>query len=267
MRHRPDLTAPIEIEVSTRGELPGGADYARARLGELGRLSHRPLLHARAKLTKHRDPAVERPVVAQANLDVDGRLVRAQVEGANVHQAVDRLQARLKHLLERSAEHWERRRGMVPNTVAREWRHESIPTHRPSYFPRPPEERRIVRRKAFAVTPCTIDEAAFEMELLDYDFHLFVEEGTESACVLYRGGPTGFRLALVSSGLVNELSPFSLPVTVSPHPAPCMTVPRATERLALLGLPFVFFIDAEPGRASVLYHRYDGHYGLITPAG
>ena len=34
-----------------------------------------------------------------------------------------------------------------------------------------------------------------------------------------------------------------------------------------LGFPFLFFIDAAPGRASVLYHRYDGHYGLITPAG
>jgi hypothetical protein len=27
------------------------------------------------------------------------------------------------------------------------------------------------------------------------------------------------------------------------------------------------FIDAVEGRASVLYHRYDGHYGLITPSG
>jgi hypothetical protein len=35
----------------------------------------------------------------------------------------------------------------------------------------------------------------------------------------------------------------------------------------LLDLPFLFFIDAAPGRVSVLYHRYDGHYGLITPAG
>ena len=39
------------------------------------------------------------------------------------------------------------------------------------------------------------------------------------------------------------------------------------EGLGLLGLPFLFFIDAAQGRASVLYHRYDGHYGLITPAG
>jgi hypothetical protein len=27
------------------------------------------------------------------------------------------------------------------------------------------------------------------------------------------------------------------------------------------------FIDAAQGRASVVYHRYGGHYGLITAAG
>jgi hypothetical protein len=28
----------------------------------------------------------------------------------------------------------------------------------------------------------------------------------------------------------------------------------------------VFFIDAATGRGSVVYHRYDGHYGLLVPA-
>jgi hypothetical protein len=33
-----------------------------------------------------------------------------------------------------------------------------------------------------------------------------------------------------------------------------------------MDLPFLFFVDAERGRGAVLYHRYDGHYGLIAPA-
>ena len=44
------------------------------------------------------------------------------------------------------------------------------------------------------------------------------------------------------------------------------------------GLPVAFHIDVTTqgqlpgiddyqGRAGVLYHRYDGHYGLISPAG
>ncbi|MBO1414556.1 sigma 54 modulation/S30EA ribosomal C-terminal domain-containing protein, partial [Streptomyces sp. FH025] len=30
--------------------------------------------------------------------------------------------------------------------------------------------------------------------------------------------------------------------------------------------PFVFYTDTSTGRGNVLYRRYDGHYGLITPA-
>ena len=54
----------------------------------------------------------------------------------------------------------------------------------------------------------------------------------------------------------------------------CEPVPRrqdaareALGRLALLDLPFLFFLDAAQGRASALYRRHDGDYGLITPAG
>ncbi|MGA7466453.1 sigma 54 modulation/S30EA ribosomal C-terminal domain-containing protein, partial [Mycobacterium sp.] len=84
--------------------------------------------------------------------------------------------------------------------------------------------------------------------------------------VLYRSGPTGYRLAQVQPAL-EELAPFELPVTISSQPAPRLTVGRATERLSLLGLPFLFFVGVAEGRAAVLYHRYDGHYGLISPAG
>ena len=55
-------------------------------------------------------------------------------------------------------------------------------------------------------------------------------------------------------------------MTISPHPAPRHTVSEATNRLDVAGQPFVFFADAGTGRRCVLYHRYDGHYGLITPA-
>jgi hypothetical protein len=28
----------------------------------------------------------------------------------------------------------------------------------------------------------------------------------------------------------------------------------------------LFFVNAATGRGNVIYHRYNGHYGLITPA-
>src|SRR5271165_574877 len=79
MRQGPDLPAVLDVEVTTHGQLPGSEDYARTKIGELGRLTHQPVLHAHVRLSEHGDPAVARRVIAQANLDVNGRLVREPV--------------------------------------------------------------------------------------------------------------------------------------------------------------------------------------------
>jgi len=45
-----------------------------------------------------------------------------------------------------------------------------------------------------------------------------------------------------------------------------MTEDQAVTHLDLGGDPFVFYVDAGTGRGRVLYRRYDGNYGLISPA-
>ncbi|NVN48337.1 sigma 54 modulation/S30EA ribosomal C-terminal domain-containing protein [Mycolicibacterium hippocampi] len=267
MSNRTDSPKAVEVAVTTHGRMPGAADYARSKISGIAGLTRRPVLHARVRLTRHTDPAVRHPVVAQANLDVDGRLVRAQVDAATAREAIDKLDERLRRRLERIEEHWEARRGRLPEDAPHEWRHQSEPSSRPRHYSRPVDDRRIIRRKSFAMAACNVDDAVGEMELLDYDFHLFTEQGTGIASVLYRDGAAGYRLAQVVPVPPDQLAPFDVALTFSSQPAPCITVEQATERLGLLGLPFLFFIDAAQGRAAVLYHRYDGHYGLISPAG
>ncbi|MDD4866912.1 MAG: HPF/RaiA family ribosome-associated protein [Mycobacterium sp.] len=266
MRQKSDLAAVFDVDVTTHGQLPGIEEYARTKIGKLGRYTHQPVLHAHVKLREHGDPAVARPVIAQANLDVDGRPVRAQVEGTTAREAVDRLETRLRQQLERLAEHWEAKRGGTPKAGPYEWRRQSEPSHRPQYFSRPEGERRIIRHKTYSLPTCTVEEAAFEMELLDYEFHLFTEAGTGQDSVLYRSGPTEYRLALVDPQSADKLPPSEMPLSISPQPAPRLTVDQAIERIGLLGVPFLFFVDSDRNRGSVLYHRYDGHYGLIAPA-
>lgn len=266
MRYGNGLPVAFHIDVTTQGQPPGIDDYVREKIGGLSRFTHRPVLHARVRLSRHADPAVARPVIAQANLDVNGRPVRAQVQGENAREAVDRLEARLWRRLEHIASRSEAKYGNKSQTGLHEWHAHYERTDRPSYYPRPIDERRIIRRKSFTLGTCTIDEAAQEMELLDNDFHLFTEKGTGQASVLYRTDSAGYRMAQVMP-LPGELAPHELPVSVSPQPAPRLTIGRAKQRLSLLRLPFLFFVDVDQGRAGVLYHRYDGHYGLISPAG
>jgi hypothetical protein len=159
---------------------------------------------------------------------------------------------------------WEARRGGRPLDEPHEWRHVSEPRRSEDFFPRPVEEREVVRHKAFALATSSVDEAAFDMDLLDYDFHLFTELETGQDAVLYRV-PEGYRLALLEP--VGGWAPAAAaPVSVSELPAPTLEVRGATERLEEADGRFVFFRNAATGRGNLVYRRYDGHYGLITPA-
>jgi len=254
-----------DLEVVVQGELPVDiAEYARRRISRLGDYLTEPVFHTRVRLTHEPNPAVERPVRAQGNVSLKGRMVRAQVGGRNAKEAVDLLTDRLKRGLQRHSRHWESKRGARPEPDAHEWRHDSSPASRPPFYPREAEDRQLIRHKSFTPRRILPDEAAWEMDQLDYDFHLFTDEQTARDAVLFRDGPTGYRLARVVEG--PEPVSDDPSISLDPQPAPRLSLDEARERLELGGLPFVFFVDQDTHRGAVLYHRYDGHYGLITPA-
>lgn len=264
------MTTPVQGDLASV-ETTGRVDtrsvrYAQQKVAAVLHFARDPILFARIRLTELADPSLERPSVAQVNLDVNGRVVRVQVARPTMVEAIDEAADRLRQRLNRTAGDWQAIRGSRPLTGTGEWRHESAPSDRPPFFPRPPEERRVVRRKAFAVPRMTVDEAAFDMDTLDYAFHLFTELGSDVDSVLHLvPDEPGYRL--------NQVRPHPdlvtlgrTAVTISPHPAPVLSVDEAVERLNLTGWPFVLFVDPAVVRGCVLYHRYDGHYGLLLPA-
>jgi Sigma 54 modulation/S30EA ribosomal protein C terminus len=224
-----------------------------------------PVLFARVKLIMSTDPAVECPAIAQVSADLNGRLLRAQAAGQTMREAVEHACDRLRIQLERAARNWEAARGGRPVPGPGEWRHQSLPASQPPYVRRPAEERAVVRRKSYALARETPDEAIADAELMDYDFHLFTERSTGEDSVIYRTAD-GYRLALAHLR-TGRLGPVDPSITVSKAPVPRLSVTEAAARLEAAGQPFLFFINAETGRGNLIYHRYDGHYGLITPAG
>ena len=258
--------APAQVRVSVSGNVPSGtAEYAQAKIATAAGHVREPILHARARITANPNPAAQRPVVAEANLDLNGIPVRAQVDAPTAREAVDLLEARLRRRLDRLARRWEAKRSRTPANEPNQWRQEAEHSNRPAHLPRDPGERRIIRHKSFTAAAATIDDAAFEMDAMDYDFHLFTETGSGQDSVIYRAGPTGLRVAQVNPAPA-QLNEFSVPATISEQPAPLLSVDEATDQLNLRGLPFLFYLDAEHARGCVLYNRYDGHYGLISPA-
>ena len=71
-----------EIDLSKKN-----ADKLRA-LPRGALVASEPVLFARVKLTMSADPAVERPAVAQVNIDLNERLIRAQAAGATMRETI-----------------------------------------------------------------------------------------------------------------------------------------------------------------------------------
>ncbi|MFD9130123.1 HPF/RaiA family ribosome-associated protein [Kitasatospora sp. NPDC059571] len=263
----PRSTQAPELQVSTSGDVsPATAELARAKVLDLLAPVREPVLSARVRLTRMRNPGLDRPALAQATVDLDGRIARAHVAAPTMGEAIDLLHDRLALQLTRLRHDREARRTGGPGARPHEWRHGDERSDRPRYRPLPREDRRIVRRKSFPLACERADEAALELETMDYDFHLFTELGSGEDSVIYRFGAGPYRLAQVHPR-PEALAPSDLPMTVLTAPAARMTEEQAADQLDATGYPFVFFADAATGRGNLLYYRYDGHYGLISPAG
>jgi hypothetical protein len=254
------------IQVSTHGVVGRRTiDNAVAKVAQVAHVIDEPVLFARVKLARLADPAARRPCIAEAALDVNGTVIRASVAADEMRDVVDLLEARLRDRLDHYSEHRDWIRSTrVPHELG-EWRHGNLPDDHPSFFDRPVDERVIVRHKTWAAGNSTVDEAACDLESLDFDFLMFRELTTGQDSIVSRVGDGTYLLRQLEPDEV-ALEHTSTPVSLDARPAVGATVAEARRQLDLGGEPFVFFREPASGRAHVLYRRYDGHYGLIAPA-
>ena len=94
----------IEVSSSIGSD---AASYARERVAKALARCGEPILSARVRITRHRDPAVAQPVVVQVNVDVNGRLITAEATGKTSHEAIDFVEERLSRRLADAARHWQ----------------------------------------------------------------------------------------------------------------------------------------------------------------
>ena len=251
------------ISVTARGEVGTDlVDYARQRIGRLTERLVEPLLRVYVKLEMSADPARERPAIAQVQLDLNGSFVGAHVAAEEMHEAVDLLQRRLADQLEHRERRFDWLRRSLPGRPSPgEWQHGDLPSTRPPVFDRPVEDRELVRHKVFLPEGQTLEEAIFDMDQLDYSFYLFQDLDSGSDSLVEKADGGRYRL--------RRLQPGGPPggvydVTLDDRPVPRMRVADAIEALNTGAMAFVFFAGEASGRGSVVYRRYDGHYGLIT---
>ncbi len=255
----------LEVQVVTQGEITDAAkQYATDKVTQLTRYTNRPILFAQVKLTLGVNPRLERPALAEATLNMNGLMVRAHVASHDVMAAIDLLDDRLRRRLDRFTHRSDPKQQRPPTDG--EWRHGDLPKQRPEYHERPVEDREVVRLKTFALDPMTVEEAAFDLDVLGHDFYLFTDLDTKADSVIYYA-PDDAHLELMQAAdsvVIPEV--IAVPVRPSSQQPVETTLADAQERLDTGLEPFVFFVNPESARGNVIYRRFDGHYGLITPA-
>lgn len=255
-----------ELAYLTEGPVPDVArDRAQSMLDQLSDIAPRPIIFGRvkAKVDEERDP--DEQAIVQATADVSGRIIRAEASAPTIRQAMGIVESRLERRLTRLAERRQDANKRPPSTPAGQWRSGDLPSQRPDYYDRPTEERRVIRRKTYAPDEdVSVGEALFDLDILDYRFFLFTDEADAKPSIVYED-EEGVALRKIDGSVPPE-GEVRVEVRVNEAPAPRIAIDNAIERLNVSDEPFIFFEDEDTDRASVLYRRYDGHYGLVSPS-
>jgi ribosome-associated translation inhibitor RaiA len=255
----------MHVDVTRRGDVPDAAlADAREKIGALDRVVKGPILDARVVLRQERNPRLAMPARAEGEIDLAGHPVRGRVAAATMPAAVDALAEHLRRRLRDFVDRLQDASRSPAEAAPGAWFHGAWTPPRPEYFDRPPAERRIVRRKTFAVDAETLAEAAAELAALDHDFLLFHHRDTDADAVLHRRddgrleviAPPGVGVPPEGDDVAWTASRFSEPVDLD----------AARAEMDALSHRFLFFTNRATGRGNVIYLRYDGHYGVLEPA-
>ncbi len=265
----PDPDADIQsVDIATIGDISDQEQaYGADKLSHLIEGLGRPVQHAELKLVRPTTASTGsgggQPPSAEASVEFEGVLIRAHSSGATPAEATDLVIDRLaRRIEEQRGRRLDRDHGR--QAVPDSWRHGDRGRPSMPYFDRPPDEREIVRHKSFTAEEMTVDEAAWDMSALDYDFYLFVELTTGQDSLLETSDDGAWMLRQLDPR-PDDLGPLANPVVRSDVVPPELEVSGALDLLNATGDRLLFFRNRATGRGNVIYRRYDGHYGLVTP--
>ncbi len=257
------IAPPRQVVLS--GSVPDSArGYAEDRIDHLIDTLGLPARFVRLKLTRIENPAAERWAMAEVVLDVATGLVRAHASAPSWTEAIDHVveRARVRVGHDRSRRRHRRRGGrlQVPASLDR-----TAPGPLDAVRDQGSSAPRIVRHRSYAPDELTVDEAAWDLSMLDYDFLLFVEALTGDDALIERTSDAGLVLRLRNGEAERALSDSVNDVAAATSPTPELEVEEAVDLLVGSGEQVVFFVDRASGRGCAVHRRYDGDLGVITP--
>ena len=109
----------------------------------------------------------------------------------------------------------------------------------------------------------SIEEAAFDLEILDHDFYLFEEARSGTGALLSMQADGRYRLEVPADADVD----LSSTVPTDRYDGPVLLDQAGAEHLLNTTIdPWVFHRTEPDAPGQVTYRRYDGQYGVIELA-
>jgi putative sigma-54 modulation protein len=156
---------------------------------------HRYLEDRLARIRRHFDRVMDANVVlaaekyrhrAEINIVVSGVNMRGEGETGDMYTSIDQAVDRIDRQVRRYKDKLDSRKHR--HAPAKE---EELPTvtHEllaPDAGEREESERRVIKTERHMVKPMSLDEAVMQMDLLNADFYVFTNAGTDRLNVVYR---------------------------------------------------------------------------------
>jgi ribosome-associated translation inhibitor RaiA len=245
-QHSTDVTSGLILH--TAGPVPGEArDQVRELVNQLIEMAPRPIRQAKVKIKSDRNREMAERTLAQASLEVSGVTIRAESAGEDPSQALDSLVASLEEKLNHLDD---------PGASSRQ-------SDRPHFVELEPDQRVIARQKTCSRTEqIDTDQAIDRLAEMSYRFFIYTDIADSKTTVVAEAGEDETTIQKVDGSFPDGSQRSGVRAIVGPPPI--RSVPDAVGELNETGRDHLFFRDLDSEKASVLYRRYDGHYGLLV---
>lgn len=162
--------------------------YVEEKLGKVEKFS-RHIVDVNVELSVAKNPRIKNNQQVTVTTSVNGLLLRAEESSTNMYAAIDLVADKLERQLKKYERKRSDRSAIVKTAVAM-----GVDTTSPD---EDEEEGRIIKNKQLAVKPMSPEEAAAQMDLMDYNFMLFRNQETNGLNIIYKLDPKGTEYGLI----------------------------------------------------------------------
>tara|TARA_Y100001968_G_scaffold322556_1_gene358816 strand:+ start:9317 stop:9904 length:588 start_codon:yes stop_codon:yes gene_type:complete len=173
-------------------------EYTQSKLEKAFHHYDEIVKEADVHLSVARNPRVPQQI-AEVTVFVNGTVIRAQERSENLYSSIDlvasKLCRQLRKYKERHNKHHPNHGSKVPTTPRTDKTYNKTPIDnsliegKEAHLPEPG-----IRRKYFSMKPMNIDQARYQLDLIDHSFYFFRNEDNNELQVIYKRNHGGYGL-------------------------------------------------------------------------